>query len=427
VAAGVVARRPPALQRQMIHVALGVPLVFLTVGSVMLVSGAAGVSTGLEGVDVRASVALVLTLGALAMLTAPRSRLEWFWALLWMMLIQATLIGWLNLSMADPDYALRFFVPHLAAGGLILCGYQAMAGMKDEPEEWLGATLDRYSLLTVGVMLLYLSAFTIDWLRGGTYWGPSTGPLLIPAAWFAVRGKWRWAVLSGALILLNGKRGPAVAVLVTWLVLWLSMWRGVSWRQKRSVLRWSIAVGVLMTVGVSLAVRNYNPETAPLALVATISKWQLLDPAQDNFDLNQASAGRFSEVALAYETFSSRPLNWIVGTGYGWSFLDFNRLPLHYLHLSPLNVLIQYGVPLFFLFFAGVTGRVWRALRRRSDGPEDVVYLGVALTVIAGLVDGLFSYMYAVNPWIWIGLGLLGGQQRRMARQLSARRLSEAG
>ncbi len=419
--------RPPFLQRCMIHLTIGFPLLWLTMGAGILFAGVRNVEP-IAGIDVRVVVGGTVLLGGLVLVSSVRRRLDGLAALLWVMLLQGSLVGAFHLVDGSQAYRASYYWSHLAAGALMLVGYRSFSRLSGDFSDWLIRVLDWYSVCTLLAMAPYLVAFTLDWLKGGRYWGPSTGPLLLPAAWFAVRGRWRLALLAGVMIVINGKRGPAVALLAEWLILAAAYWDVWSWRLRRRAIRWAVVLGVAVAGAASWAVVTYDPETSPAMLVATVNKWQTTLPDGPDFDYNEATAGRLTEVVAAYKSFTASQWHWVMGTGYGWSFIDPTRGSLHYLHLSPLNLLIQYGLVAFVLFmwlvYRHVSSAIWVAQRKYT--PVSVAYLGVAVTVCGALVDGLFSYMYAVSPWIWIGLGLLAADRRRRRLPSSARGTAQA-
>jgi hypothetical protein len=102
--------------------------------------------------------------------------------------------------------------------------------------------------------------------------------------------------------------------------------------------------------------------------------------------------------------------------GYGWSYFNAAEIEgigthdfySHYVHMSPLNFVFLYGVPMALLFFAVLWLTLARAYRWvfAHRGPRSAEF-GLVLFVMGSLVVGFVGYNYATEPLIWLVFGLL--------------------
>jgi hypothetical protein len=213
-----------------------------------------------------------------------------------------------------------------------------------------------------------------------------------------------------------------VALAVQLLALAIVMWRiGSLAKRGRALTVVALLAALVFAIGVGTAATFNRGEMPPL-IEATLAKWSALNPNVINFNYDNATSGRFIETTDALRAFNERPLRWITGTGYGWSF-DWAGNEHHYVHFSPINFVFQYGILFAVLFFGILCFRLFRAFWSVTASTPPAK-LGMVLLCIGTLTEGLFAYMYAVNPWIWVGLGIVAGQQRQenSIRRMAANR-----
>jgi hypothetical protein len=371
--------------------------------------------------DVTVQVALVVGIGityVLGTAAQARLRLDAFNLLFLVMIALGVIVGLTSTVAGSESHHLRAFVPHLMTGIMIWVGYSSFANLRTEYEHWLEMFLDRASGLILWIMCSYLFVYILYWLVAHSYWGPSTGPLLVPFAWYAMKGRRRRALLAAALVILNGKRGPTVALLAEGAVLILLRARRdrrLGWKPVAVLGFVAAAIVLLWTV-----LMNLNPNTLPAVLAATLTKWSYLDASSADFDLARATAGRTVEIFTAYQAFAEQPVHWLIGAGYGWTFRmgpAIYRYDLHYVHLSIFNFLLQYGL-IFFVAFIMVLGyslqRAYSCIAPVSQ--RYPAYAALLVIFVGSLVEGLFAYMYGVNAFMWIVLGILAAGTRAMGR-----------
>lgn len=403
----------PATTRLLFHVSLALPLLALSLSTVLMLAGRLDLMDPIRGLDVRITVGVVVVVSLvyfLLILLRGRHRLEPFTVFLALLVGYGAVVGLLHMATGTAAYTWRSYGPHLMAGLLILGGFSAISASSATSRGWILPSLNWYSGVTLIVVAFYLTAFTLDWLARDTYWGPSTGSLLLPTAWYFANRRWRLASLAAFLIIINGKRGPAVALIaLTLAALWLTGRRsGAAERHRLAIVTAGVIV-VCGAVGV-WAVSAVDRGAAPAMITATVLKWTSLNTNDENFDIALATSGRSLEVEEAFSEFAREPVRWISGTGYGWTYVQGIDDRGHYLHFSPLNMVLQYGVPLAIVFFTVVFLVLRRGFRYATTSPQpDPVLEGLLLLVIASLVEGLFAYMYAVNPILWISLGAIAG------------------
>lgn len=353
---------------------------------------------------------LALALGALVLVARSRLRFNALMLVALLMVLNGTTVGLLHEAPA------RFFVAHLFVGLFVLVMYTA--GMNVEWNlQWLHRVVTRASVLVVAAYLLAIVLFWgVVYATGNPlYLGISTQPLFVPLAYTVSYRRWSSSLLILALILLAGKRGPIMAVMVMLIFYLVDSVRG----RILGKLLFSLAAVVALAI-LSFLLGRYVPEGSGL-LGLIYGKWALLNPFSESFDLGLASSGRSTEIAYAFQQFSATPLNWIAGGGYGWNFFNYGApgsstrdFYSHYVHFSPLNFLYQNGIILAAAFLANVWRQFARAYGtiKMSYGRRSTPH-ALSLALLGLFVAGLFGFDYGTDPFIFFALGLLTSVARR--------------
>ncbi len=351
---------------------------------------------------------LLVLLGAFLLLDQARKKqifVNSFIVVLVAMPLAGSLIGWVK------DGTPRFFVAHLFSALFILVLYWSMYTVRWDLR-WLDNFLSRASLAIVVSHFLELAAFWTIVLIGHAivYLGVSTNFLLLPFAYYLANRKKLGAVITAVLVVSSGKRSIILSVLIVLLLYF------VLGRSKRLVLRLELAAVCLAALMLaSFILEPYiNWMEAPGGLNLVLAKWYLMNPFRADFDLQIGSAGRSAELQFAYNRFNEESSHWISGLGYGWSFFHWGITGsgtrfyfAHYVHFSPANFLFQYGLPIALLFFVLLWKVISGAYRWAiSQYPRHTAPYSLVLYVLAALISALFGYDYAVNPFIWLMLGI---------------------
>jgi hypothetical protein len=366
-----------------------------------------------------ASVALA-ALYICARLANRRLRFDFVATVLLLMVLLGTMNGLVKVAFEIHPW--RFFIPHLASGVMMLFCYLAFANLDGAYDDWLRRFFSRVSTAVFWTMVIGFSLFV--WRRYTAdrviYWGFNSQNLIVPFVWFAIAGSPFKAGAAALMVVLNGKRGVVLALAA---VLGALVVRDLFRQGLNAKLRAVLATSVLMVMlgGAVAVVAFADPESLPAGLSDTVWKWNLLNPAQENFDPELASAGRFLEIQDSMRAWAALPEGYVAGSGYGFWFRslgllerDYSDIRLHYIHFSPLNFVYQTGPFLAFGLFAGITlliGRTFVRALRTADGARNV-RLVICLVVVADLAGGLTGYSYGTDTKIWALLGLLASMER---------------
>lgn len=238
------------------------------------------------------------------------------------------------------------------------------------------------------------------------YLGMSGSILILSAMVFLYDKNYRWLSLCIILILLTGKRGELVGLLIAFLVHIYIKGRqnGIGQMAKQIVL--FLAIGAFVLALLSLVAGSFLAEILTKFGTIFITDFSnLSDP-----EVRKAIGGRGVEILIFYQTFVEPGLmRLLTGLGYGWN-VPVN-VPgyeetdvLHFVHISPLNTVGQYGLILAALYWGMILGTIARATKWVKAYPEYLILAPYA----AGMVFvSLTAYAIAVEPGFWIALGAI--------------------
>jgi hypothetical protein len=308
--------------------------------------------------------------------------------------------------------AARPFISHLGAGAFAFLVYSASRLALPDPE-WLRRLwrVASYSIL-IAYALSIAAFWTISMVTGETlYLGIGTGDVLFAMSYFLVYER-RWlAALCVTVVILSGKRGTLLAMLITLLyALRVSWLRGF---YRRSLFACVMAVGFVF---LSLYFRDSITSVGwPSAITRVLEKWYQVDPFQEEFDIDVAFSGRNQEIALAFGKLADRPHQLLTGMGYGWSYFfdariagsDTTDFVSHYVHLSPANFVLLYGAPFALLLTGLLVVVMARGYLTRDRDNAHLMRKVLALYCIGTFVSSLSGYTYATDPLFWTALGTL--------------------
>ena len=249
----------------------------------------------------------------------------------------------------------------------------------------------------------YLAIEGFRRIYGAELWaGYPAEQFLLPLAHYGRQRRWKMMMLTFALIVITGKRGPLAGAVVILLFV---------------VSRGRVLLAIVPVVLLAIFVANgavilhdvvesgwIDPESV---VGRPLMKWYLMSENVD-IDVTQATAGRNIEIGETMKLMESST-EWVMGRGYGWFFFwPSDPDPYHYVHLSYWNYIVTYGlvgaIPMILLIFTGGF-RCWRASLHPAADPllrEIVIFMAGFLTV--SLSANLLS-IYVVF-WILFGIGL---------------------
>jgi hypothetical protein len=332
-------------------------------------------------------------------------------------------------------HPIRYFLPHLATGILIVVCYGAFTSAREAT--WIEQNMKRLSDWLFVAILIFGTAFLVRKLTAPypIYWGFNTQSLIVPFAWYSVNGsRWR-AALMALMILLNGKRGVALGLIAC---LGILIFRGLMRPSIRSQTR-ALAAGLAAAGGliaVVLVITLVDTSTLPGGIADTVDKWRLVaSVGTGESSLDTASAGRTSEIKHSMEEFREKPIDWVTGAGYGWWFTsetlrlrEYEDWRLHYVHFSPLNFIYQYGVLMGAIWMLAIAWIWIRGLYVATIVRDDHLLALVVFMVVTGdLIGGLTGYSWGTDPKLWIFMGLLARLSRRLTPRVPEASLAREG
>jgi len=257
--------------------------------------------------------------------------------------------------------------------------------------------------------LLYFWAIMLD---KGYYPGLGLATLLIPFSFFLIRRNYVGALVCMLALLASGKRGVFIAFLIVVLVYF-----GMKRIRSFSTLAVISGCCLAMVLGLSFWALLQFDSSYP-----ALSKWSVINPLSEETDVEVGSSGRWTEILRAYEAFSQTALGWIFGAGLGFKYqwwsdsghwdYDPDR---HYLHMSYLNYLFQYGIILTTVFLVLIYKILAIAYTYIRDHPNDIVSHVLFLYVIGKLTHAVFGFVLGADPLLWAALGMLA-QRTAQAR-----------
>lgn len=241
------------------------------------------------------------------------------------------------------------------------------------------------------------------------YLGLSTQGLFIPLAYVLAReGKrdWLWIGLIMALIVAGGKRGNMLAALGMVLVGVLFV-REMSARKVLAVSAVTAGMAFLL-VGADLA-RVSGALPAPFA--NRFLPWIPGAGGGPGIDLVEATATRFSEVLAVVEMWKENTIATISGFGLGAAIPKGYGTEASTVHVSPVALAFQYGIPLAVLVVGAIC---WIPVRwllegRRARGTQERTWwlTGVGLLALSATVMTVFQ-----DPVLWMALGTVAATNR---------------
>lgn len=239
--------------------------------------------------------------------------------------------------------------------------------------------------------------YCLPWLFGfRIYLGLACQVLIIVFFYNVQKKNYFLSLLSVLLILISGKRGVFVALLLGFLISLLPLIK------KLNIVN-ALQIMAFIAIGTSLV------------LFTPISNEQLLHKYtfSEKTTVDDYSAGRFNEILSAYESWTSSLENIIIGSGFG-----FNYTYVHHaskiadtedyknIHFSYLNPLIILGVPIALIYYACLFFLFIKLF-------QNVKLAHLKWASITYLIYACFVFNLFDEPIFWMINGLLGSWQKR--------------
>ena len=272
------------------------------------------------------------------------------------------------------------------------------------------------------------------------YVGSSAEELLISFAWFTAFPSYFFASLPVFLALISGKRGPLLAILSMTLMHLMFF----KFKQKLlvAILKLSLFIFIPLTLGLVLSLgQQYTQFTFLPDFIARplhkylFSFWYLANSTTGlEHRLDIVTSGRAAEIFAAWKHLKQNTLTIIFGSGFGWeldifvydNYRSYKQayLKYHYVHFSPFNTLIIYGVFYTLIFYSlllTILSNCWNHLiqirKVRTLNKDEQLEFFLILLIIGKLVVSITAYNIGVDPVFWIILGILAQRQQSYVSQ----------
>jgi len=271
--------------------------------------------------------------------------------------------------------------------------------------QYAGVKNSRKSLKILGgfggvSVMLALALMYYFWAVEGRslYAGLSTQGLFIPLAYFLSREKkwdWVWVGCLVALIIAGGKRGNMLAALLMIAV-------GVIFVRRMSILKVTLLVPV--TLGGVMLVASVDPFPLLGTLPDPIARRFMPFISEAGLNPQGATLKRFSEVRKVIEKFQLEPVAMLSGFGWGGTIAVDGR-SVSTVHMSPVWIAFQYGIPFAVLLFGTIC---WIPLRTLMRGYRNSLENRIwCLTAIGLLALSLTVMNIFQDVVLWFALGFL--------------------
>ena len=347
-----------------------------------------------------------------------------------LLMIFGLMLGFFNAILYNGSVETSAILSHLMHWLVMFACFTAARSVSWDFER-LGRRLKR---LVVLALLANGSFFILlDSTRRATgldvYVGSSAEELLIPFVWFLMGQNFYITALTFLLIIVSGKRGPLIAALGIYTFFKF-------FKKNRNSFHTGMIkvlfIGSILAFSIGYAFVTYNP-TAMLdkggsiqrAAHKTESSFVRIMEGDGNYEmsLDLATSGRSAEIRSAWGKFTETPLKFIFGSGYGWnidvrlydgSSTEKTHLNYHFLHFSPLNIALLYGVIyllLYYSFVYRIISKSWSNLKKmgsiRYFNNKQKIYTFLLFLLIGKLIVSLTVYNIGVDPVLWIIMGIL--------------------
>ncbi|MBL8370329.1 MAG: hypothetical protein JNK28_02965 [Burkholderiaceae bacterium] len=322
--------------------------------------------------------------------------------------VQAMIVGLPNLLDGD---ATRYYFSHLfqiaSAYVMLVLGW-SMANTI-EKKFW-----ERFVLMAL-LATLVSSYFTLAALARnevGRLYTPAYTFIFVAAYSLAYSNLQTLLVIGGLLI--SNKRGPMVAVIGMFAVqaAKFAVIRSPEGQGNKPIkmalafLLAALAIGAIFaTYQWALNLTNITSPIERAVYITMMRLSDLINLAETGRTLDEISAGRLTEVDAALD--SLNPLNWLIGSGAGWSVTLPDGPEVQNLHFTPLSLVSVFGLPftvtLYVLMLAVVVKSFFGMNRSRQS---DATRLMAPLYLVGALIHSLFAYSLFIDWLVFFFAGV---------------------
>jgi TM2 domain-containing membrane protein YozV len=341
--------------------------------------------------------------------------------------ISAALIGFPRLLEVGGQRAYFSHLFQIASAFVMLgVGWTAM--------DWCGYQFFRRFVLLSLIATLISTAITL-WAFGrgdvSRLYTPAYTFLFVAA--FSASFSKKMSALTIVGLLVSNKRGPIASVVLMYAQHLFSSLRGGGGHRR---LRKSVGAGKLIAVAIAggiflismivWASGTENQDSA-VARAINITYTRLVDivaPSDSDRSLDELSSGRFEEIEETLKELS--PIDFVVGSGAGWSVQLSEGLPVQNIHFSPLSLTAVFGAPFAVFVYCYFGLLIFRAIRRKDDLAGFSVAERMAPLYLSGaLLHSFFAYSLFIDWLVFFFAGVLSRslslRQRHIRRSAEVR------
>lgn len=328
--------------------------------------------------------------------------------LLLLMVVQGLSVGFIS------GIEIRALASHLFVGVFAFIIYYDFY-CSDYSEERLEKYLKTFVYYTFYINLLGITVYLAGFYTGFIhYLGYSCEAVLVCVAYFMVKRRHLYVLMSILIIIASAKRGVYLGLIVVIIVYYLPL------ISKQFIV--NIVIGAVLSIAILafvMAVANFIGETDIPVVSGIINKFNQLNVLRENFSWAKASSGRTLELAAVWERFNSSSFYLFTGMGYGWSFewtalSGQYSLKQHYVHLSYFNILLQYGLFVFILymyFMVRLLAQYYTCIMFSRKTRS--VYYVFFMYFCGKAVVGFTGYSMSIDLLYWVLFGIIGAEVKK--------------
>lgn len=312
----------------------------------------------------------------------------------------------------------RYSIPHITSAFFFFLmytlGYTTTWNLVWVSKKWHKSANWILTAYTITIFLFWLIQFVF---QKQLYFGIGTSDLVFPFAYFLVTGNKKLAILTILVVLFSGKRGSFLSLFSS-LSFFISLPFAKRLFSRIGILTLLIFAFILTE---NIIEPNINSLELPPLIEGLKDRIFSVNIFRDDFNFDIATSGRSQELYISFEDFCKENSNWLFGRGYGWKYFYDAAIPgsettdfwAHYIHLSPVNLLYLYGLPIASFIIILLLKNVAHAFRISFKPGCPRIFKVMVLYWIGSFVSSLSGYSFPSDALFWIINGALGSFSNR--------------
>lgn len=239
---------------------------------------------------------------------------------------------------------------------------------------------------------------------------------LFPFVWFLANKRYMWAMTMSIIIVLGGKVGVLLALLTIILIHILLVFK--------KKIKFLLVYGLVMLIAVNMTLFSIKDIkfSGTGFFGAALSKIQYQNPYRltvkdiflesDTDDLESYGGGRVREVV--YSMAKLTKMNYwpiIAGGGHGFSYDLFAGgevlYDVHNVHLSPISLLVKYGLILTISYYLGILLLFRKFYRYLLNNHNDPIPFALFYFCVGNFIFSFTAYSIFVVGVFWFFMGFL--------------------